>query len=68
MPSVSTGEGLKEFFSSQFEPANYAGEIVHSDLAGPIPRSMTVPYISVLLRISSHDTRMLLDWGRKAIP
>ena len=33
------GKAKKKSFASQFEPATYAGEIVHSDLAGPIPKS-----------------------------
>lgn len=34
------GKATKKKFSSRFEPANYAGEIVHSDLMGPIPTAM----------------------------
>lgn len=31
---------MKKGFSSNFNPAEYSGEIVHTDLAGPLPKSM----------------------------
>eukprot|EP00171_Calliarthron_tuberculosum_P001098 IDg1098t1 len=40
VPSVSYGKGNKKSFASSFESANYAREIVHSDLAGPMPISI----------------------------
>eukprot|EP00171_Calliarthron_tuberculosum_P019463 IDg19463t1 len=34
------GKATKKPFKSHFEPANYAGEIVHTDLMGPLPPAM----------------------------
>ena len=34
------GKATKKSFDSHFEPANYPGEVVHSDLAGPIHKSI----------------------------
>lgn len=36
----SLGKATKKSFNSNFKPAMYAGEVVHSDLAGPFPVSM----------------------------
>lgn len=33
-------KATKKSFKSHFKPVQYAGEIVHSDLAGPIPKSI----------------------------
>lgn len=34
------GKATKKQFKSRFEPANYSGEIVHTDLMGPLPPAM----------------------------